>query len=154
MIRLPKSRGIQPFDSLEPEFRQMIRALVTSACVVVFALMLASCNNSSAVHATIGPLGIASGPPPNGTVGTTYSFELVSTGGVGETWSWSASPGSKLPPGLDLMCLVLTPPGQGCNGLITGKPTTPGTYSVVVTLTDFESPPQHASATYSITIAP
>ncbi len=142
--------------------RQTFRTFVAVACaVVVVALTLASCNSGSSAPAT--PLSITSGSPPNGTVGTAYSFNLAVTGGEGGyAWGWRASPGSTLPPGLRLMCLVLTPPGAGCSQPqeIAGIPTTAGTYNVVVTVSDVVltgdtySNPQSARATYTITIAP
>jgi len=131
-------------------------------CVVAFAvaaasLMLASCNSGSQPVQPVQPLSITSGSPPNSTVGSAYSFNLTATGGEGGyAWGWHASPGSTLPPGLSILCLVLTPPGQGCNQpqAIAGAPTTAGTYNVVVTVSDTESTPQNARATYTITIAP
>jgi hypothetical protein len=140
--------------------RQMLQAVAVAASVAIVALTLVSCNNGQPVQ----PLAITSGSPPNGTVGAAYNFDLTATGGEGGlVWAWHASPGSTLPPGLSVsMCLVLTPPGAGCSQpqAITGVPTTAGTYKVVVTLSDIVltgdtySTPQHASATYTITIAP
>ena len=135
---------------------QTFRTFFAAACAVVAAsLMLASCNSGSQ---PVQPLSITSGSPPNGVVGAAYNFNLVATGGEGSySWSWHASPGSTLPPGLSVsMCLVLTPPGQGCSQpqTITGKPTTAGAYQVVVEIQSFGSQPQSATATYTITIAP
>jgi len=117
------------------------------------SLSLASCNNASQTP----PLSITSGSPPNGTVGTAYDFVLGASGGEdGLGFSWQASPGSALPPGLGIQCLVLTPPGQGCNQpqAIAGVPTAAGSYKVVVTVGDGGSTPQRVSKTYSITVAP
>jgi Putative Ig domain/MBG domain len=93
---------------------------------------------------------ITSGAPPAGTVGVPYAiggnagFSLTGSGGIQPYhWSWSAASGSSLPPGLTIN-----------NVGISGQPTSAGTYKVVVTVTDSQSPPQHASANYSITIAP
>jgi hypothetical protein len=124
---------------------------------------------------TISP---SSGALPNGTVGAPYgstycSFvfsgecrrtvtgvRIVPGGGAQPyAWSWSAAAGSSLPPGLTL------PPGSvnvclfffhrffcHLDGLISGTPTTAGTYNVVVNLSDAESPPMQTSAPYTITI--
>ena len=59
---------------------------------------------------------------PDGTVGTPYSFQLVSTGGFGPI-QWF---GSGLPAGLSL----------STGGLISGTPTTPGPYQFSVNLAD------------------
>jgi len=42
-------------------------------------------------------------------------------------WSWAAQKGSKLPPGLTL---------NATSGVITGKPTTAGTFDFTVKVTD------------------
>lgn len=141
--------------------RQTPQAVVVAVSAAVAALTLGACNSSSAPPV---PLSITSGSPPNGTVGTAYTFTLTSTDGEGGYgWSWQASPGSTLPPGLSIQCEVLTPPGAGCNQpqAISGVPTAAGTYKVVVTVSDFvlsandiESTPQRTSATSSIGIAP
>ena len=98
------------------------------------------------------PLAITSRAPPNGTVGAGYApgiifrrrfgFPLLATGGITPyTWNWTAAAGSSLPPGLSIV-----------GNLIRGVPTTPGTYNVVVTVTDSSSPVMNVSANYSITI--
>lgn len=64
------------------------------------------------------------------------------------TASWVAAAGSTLPPGLDLCsCGAST-------AAIVGFPTTAGTYNFLVTVSDSESPPQQASANYTITVTP
>lgn len=97
------------------------------------------------------PLAITSGTPPSGTVGARYAprrrgsgFVLLATGGITPyTWNWTAEAGSTLPPGLNIV-----------GSLITGIPTTPGTYNVVVTVMDSSTPAMSVSANYSITINP
>jgi hypothetical protein len=109
-------------------------------------------------------LSITSGFPPNGTVGalynphlvrvcfprffchfiTVYGFTLNASGGISPyVWSWTAAAGSSLPPGLTLT-----------RNIINGAPTSAGTYHVIVTVSDSETPPQQASANYTITINP
>src|SRR5215470_7028196 len=92
---------------------------------------------------------ITSGAPPSGTVGVPYGdggfgFALTSSGGVQpHHWTWAATSGSLLPPGLSFSDLG-----------ITGEPTAQGAYSVAITVTDSQSPPAHISKTYTINIAP
>ena len=112
-------------------------------------------------------LAITSGAPPSGTVGTQYDFisrrvcvkwappppygvcekwgwqyqpgfPLAATGGTGLTWSWSARPGSSLPPGLSIS-----------GSYIVGTPTRVGSYAVVITVTD--SARARASLPYTLT---
>ena len=92
---------------------------------------------------------LTSGAPPSGTVGVPYGdggsgFAATSSGGVQPYhWTWAAASGSSLPPGLSFSDLG-----------ITGEPTAQGAYSVVITVTDSQSPPAHSSQTYTINIAP
>lgn len=116
--------------------------------------ILANCSNHTAPPPV--RLSITSTPLPAGVVGEAYNTsQFQATGGTGGyVWSWGASPGSSLPPGLELRRLVLTPPGQGNQAYISGNPTAAGSYFVILTVTDFGSPPQSAEATYKIVIAP
>ena len=67
-----------------------------------------------------------------------HGFPLTATGGVQPyTWSWTAAPGSSLPPGLTVS-----------NALIDGTPSATGSYSVIVTVTDSASPPANANGNY------
>ena len=66
-------------------------------------------------------------------------FTFTASGGV-SPYSWNAS---GLPPQLDI---------DPSSGKVTGTPTTAGSYSVMVVVTDSESPPAQASATYIIDI--
>ncbi|MHB1961054.1 MAG: putative Ig domain-containing protein, partial [Acidimicrobiales bacterium] len=101
---------------------------------------------AGAYQPQVAPLAVTTTSPlPAGTAGISYSDQLSSSGGSGtDSWSWSASGGSSLPPGLSL----------SSSGLISGTPTAVGTYSVVVTVTDGESPPQIANKTVSLTVGP
>jgi probable HAF family extracellular repeat protein len=111
---------------------------------------------------------ITSGPPPNGTVGRLYDFRclqippcnviragfpITAAGGLPPySATWTAQPGSSLPPGL------FFPFSHECLGVslpaICGEPSTAGSYEVVITVTDSESPPHHANASYTIHIFP
>jgi hypothetical protein len=73
------------------------------------------------------PLVITSGPCClDGTVGTAYHTNFFADGGV-ETYTWSI-PSGQLPPGLRL---AASPPAG-----LTGTPTTRGTYTFMVRVTD------------------
>lgn len=81
--------------------------------------------------------------PPTGYASSVYtSTSLNATGGNGGpyTWTWAAANGSSLPPGLNISSA----------GVITGTPTTPGTYSVVLTATDSASNAGHATITITV----
>lgn len=82
-------------------------------------------------------------PLPNGTIGTAYSDTLAATGGT-TPYSWSLASGSSLPTGLSL----------NSSGVISGTPTTSGTTSFTVQVTDTSSPVQTATANLSLTISP
>jgi probable HAF family extracellular repeat protein len=77
---------------------------------------------------------------------TLYSseFDLRATGGTPPySWSWVQAQNSSLPAGLNL-----SPDGK-----ISGTPTSPGSYTVVVNLSDSGSPGAQASANYTIVIS-
>jgi uncharacterized repeat protein (TIGR03803 family) len=118
------------------------------------------------------PLAINSGAPPSGTVGKLYffhctqiplcniftaGFPLTATGGVQPySWSWVGAQGSTTPPGLGLRSVAFF--GDGCLNVslpaICGTPTTAGSYNVIVTVRDSESPAMQESANYTIVISP
>ena len=93
--------------------------------------------NSSA--STI-PLAISTVSLPQGTAGNSFSAQLAATGGTAP-YSWTISSGG-LPPGLTLTAA----------GLISGQPSTQGTYSFGVRVSDNLS--QTAGQTYSLVISP
>jgi hypothetical protein len=76
-----------------------------------------------------------------GTVGASYSASLQASGGT-TPYSWSIASG-QLPPGLSL----------AASGQISGTPSTSGSYSFTVKVTDSSSPVQTATAPLSITVA-
>jgi hypothetical protein len=103
----------------------------------------------------VGPLKIVTTALPSGVTGfryyphclqfhcrqVQYGFQLVRSGGVSPfAWSWTAATGSLLPPGLTLS------PG----GLLGGIPALAGTYNVVVSLSDSESPVAQATANLAL----
>ncbi len=89
--------------------------------------------------APISPLNITTEFLPSGTLNYSYSVTLGASGGV-PPYTWSLGSGS-LPPGLNL----------DASGLISGTPTTEGTYPFGVLLADSQSPPM-ATAPLSITV--
>ena len=77
----------------------------------------------------------------NGIVGTAYSRTMAATGGVAPL-TWSVS-GGALPTGLSL---------AAGTGIVSGTPTTAGPYSVTIKVTDNETTPQVATATFTPTV--
>ncbi len=75
--------------------------------------------------AFVSPVRVRQTALPRATVGVMYSLQLNGAGGLAPYRDWSVESGS-LPPGLTL----------SGNGLLSGTPTAPGTYSFVVTLVD------------------
>jgi hypothetical protein len=86
------------------------------------------------------PLSIITTSLSSGTVGVLYGTNLSATGGK-TPYKWSIISGS-LPPGLTL----------STSGLISGTPTTAGTYNFTVKVRDSSLPQQTASKTLAITI--
>jgi cell wall-associated NlpC family hydrolase len=86
------------------------------------------------------PLTITTTSLPSGTVGISYSASLLASGGR-TPYSWSII-GDSLPPGLSLS------PG----GVISGTPTSSGSFGFTVRVGDSSSPAQTAQRTLSITI--
>ena len=81
------------------------------------------------------PPTITNGPPPNGTVGVAYTFSYTSTGSP----TFSVTAGA-LPPGLNISAA----------GVISGTPTTAGTFNGTVTASNGNAP--DATQAFSITI--
>ncbi len=79
---------------------------------------------------------------PAGTSGVAYQAQVVATGGA-RPYTWSLTKGSE-PPGLTL---------QPSSGVISGMPTTPGTFSFTVEATDSSSTPQCQTQTLTLTIS-
>lgn len=80
-------------------------------------------------------------PLPNGTVGTAYSFTFAASGGT-LPYTWSVATGSTLPSPLTLSAA----------GVLSGTPTTQGTSSFGITVTDSENPTVSMTVTFSLTI--
>ncbi len=83
-----------------------------------------------------------------GTVGVTYgpvTLQADAGGASPYKWSWAAANGSRLPTGLTL---------NAKTGVITGKPTTAGTYNFVVKLTDAKKGTATQALTLTVMAAP
>jgi hypothetical protein len=81
-------------------------------------------------------------PLPSATPGAAYSTSLAATGGIPPR-AWSLASGT-LPPGLTLSAA----------GVISGTPTTPGTSTFTVKVTDSGSPPQAKTKAMTLTVNP
>ena len=97
---------------------------------------------SAAVTVNAGP-SLTFGPPPAGEVSIGYSDQLTASGGTG-TLTWSVSSGS-LPPGLSL---------SSSTGLLSGTPTTGGSYAFTVKITDTAGGSATQAATLVIAAVP
>ncbi len=75
-------------------------------------------------------------------MGTAYNANIVSAGGL-QPAGFTVTSGT-LPAGLTL----------ASNGALTGTPTAANTFTFTITATDNSTPPQTASQTYTVTIAP
>ena len=87
---------------------------------------------------------LTTSPLPSGTLDVPYSLALSATGGVPPYSNWTLTSGS-LPAGMSL-----TSPSDLITGLITGVPTSAGTFTFSVQVSD--SLDEMASATLSLTI--
>jgi hypothetical protein len=102
---------------------------------------------SSTLKITIGPAPLAvttSGDLTGGKVNTDYSYQLQATGGK-TPYIWALASGSgPLPAGLSLNITT---------GIISGKPTTAGTFTFSVTVTD-ATPSSATSSALKIVVSP
>ncbi|MGA9768516.1 MAG: putative Ig domain-containing protein [Blastocatellia bacterium] len=117
------------------QFSGIVSGRPTAAGTFTFTARVTDSETTSAVSSplsivvTLGPLGVINaGDLTSGQTGVNYSQPLLGTGGTGP-YTWSVN-GGTLPPGLTI---------SATTGLISGKPTAPGTYPFVVRLTDSTS---------------
>ncbi len=110
----------------------------TATNVVNGTSELSACAPLSSSAANVAPL-IASAMPTSGTVGTAYTFQVVATGSA--PISYSVGSGS-LPPGVML---------DATSGLLSGMPTTPGTFNGTIVASNGTLP--NASQAFSIVIS-
>ena len=102
---------------------------------------IATANLSIVVAAAVTAVQITTSSLPSGQVSSAYSTSLAASGGT-TPYTWLLSSGS-LPAGLTL----------SSSGQIRGTPTTSGTSSFTVKITDSSSPAQSAMAGLSIVVA-
>ncbi len=94
-----------------------------------------------AIYGAASAIMFTSSPPGPGTVGAAYSYRYVTSGSsAGATVTYGLTAGA-LPPGLDL----------STGGVISGTPTTAGTYAGTVTASDVVD--ENGTQNFSITIA-
>jgi len=89
---------------------------------------------------------------PGGTSGVVFTAQLQGTGGT-TPYTWGLAPGSgPLPPGLGEFSAACNCWVVPSGGLISGTPTTPGTFNFTVLMTDASN--QSVTQDLSITISP
>jgi hypothetical protein len=121
----------------------------TAATTSSFTISVKDASAKTAMQAvSIGiaaqaPPAFSNGNPPAGVVGTAYSFSFTATGGK-TPYSWSVVQGSgNLPGGTAL---------NSSTGLLSGIPTTPGTFNFTMQVKDANA--AITTQAYSIVIAP
>ena len=119
-------------------------ATVTTAFTVALtssAFAKTTITQSVTINVPVNPtITTPAGALPGATFGAAYSTPLAATGGI-TPYTWTISQGA-LPTSLALLSTT---------GAITGAPTSAGTASFTVTLTDSGSPALTSSAAYTIT---
>ena len=104
----------------------------TSATPATASASVTLDNQTLSTPITIQPLSITQPATPQEIiVGQPYSHSFAATGGAGGFTYAVSTTGGPLPPGLKL---------DSTTGLLSGTPTTPGTYSFTVTATDLSAP--------------
>jgi len=123
-------------------------SLATPGVAEIQLMNSATGSKSEAVAVSIAsatknsPLSITTTSVPNGTVGVPYSTSLTATGGK-SPYTWHLTSGNP-PAGLSM----------SSSGVVTGTPTTAGTYSVGLTVTDNSRPAQSRFIAFTVIIAP
>ena len=85
------------------------------------------------------PLSLAAHPPETGLIGRPFHLQLEASGGIA-SYLWRVADGSgPLPPGLQL---------DPKSGLISGVPTSSGSFAVRVAVTDSADPPATETKTF------
>jgi Putative Ig domain len=99
-------------------------------------------NTSGSLNIVVSTLAFTTTSPlPPGTVNTIYpNVQFAATGGT-SPYTFALASGSSLPPGLNLV-----------GGLLSGTPTTAGTFNFGVTLTDSGTPPAVITQTFTLVV--
>lgn len=113
------------------------RLLARNGAVTLDSNVITTPTGCTAGTVTISPE-VTSSVPPVGTVGTPYSHTITASGVPSPTFAVTAG---TLAPGLSLDELT---------GLLTGEPTTPGSYTFGVTVSNGSAPA--AVVTYTVTV--
>jgi hypothetical protein len=134
----------------------IISGTPTSAGNYSFGVMVTDSGSSVQSATTTVSLPIVTAPPPaptaltitssslpSGTIGSTYSATLESSGGTAP-YAWSITSGG-LPNGLSL---------SATTGVISGTPTGSSTTNLTATITDSSNPSQTKSVSLTLVIAP
>jgi beta-glucanase (GH16 family) len=119
-------------------------AITASVTVTVSDANATNSGSSFSLRVNPAPLAIATGfQLPSGTVGTSYSTTLAATGGT-TPYRWQVNSGA-LPAGLSL---------NQTTGVISGTPTSPGTSSPNITVTDANNSSVSAGFSLQVMAAP
>ena len=114
---------------------------LTAQRIITLTASIAGTQSKKVVTITANPDPVISGTPPAGVVGVAYSTTLTASGGTGAL-KWSLASGT-LPAGLSF---------NATTGVISGTPTTVGTFSFVVQVVDASDVPLTVQAQESITV--
>ncbi|HVE26556.1 MAG TPA: putative Ig domain-containing protein, partial [Sporichthya sp.] len=119
----------------------------TPTAAATFGGLMIDANGASAPFSiTINPNPITTLPLtlPNGSVGSIYDQPIQAVGGLGSTFTWTVSSGTR-PPGLN-------PVGSGRVAQFTGTPTTNGTFTFTLKAQDAGG--VFGTKAYTVTILP
>lgn len=123
----------------------VISGTPTSEGTFTFGVTVSANGNTSrqrVLTITVRPMEVVTASLSSAPVATSYSQKLLVAGGSG-TRTWSVA-GGALPPGLALSAA----------GTISGTPTSVGTWTVTVRVTDQSAPARTATRTLTLTVIP
>ena len=115
---------------------------LTAPIAVTLTAAVTGTSSAAKLSITVNPDPTLNGVPPNGTVGTTYTASLNPTGGTAPL-SLSITSGT-LPPGVTF---------NATTGVLSGTPTTNGTFTFTVQLIDSSAVPYTLTKTETVVIS-